>query len=78
MKEFLNELSELLEIEVSELVDSYKFDENENWDSLTLISVIVIIDEHFKISLTNDSLRKCNNLGELLGLINGKIGKVEV
>ncbi len=75
---FLSELAEVLEVEVSELDRDYKLDENDNWDSLALISVIVMVDEHFKVSLSNDALRNCNRVEDIVNLIHERMGKVEV
>ncbi|WP_342433953.1 acyl carrier protein [Neobacillus sp. FSL H8-0543] len=78
MEDFLVELAELLEIEKSELTSDYQLDENENWDSLALISVIVMVDEHFQVSVSNEALRKCKVIGELLKLIQDKLKLVEI
>lgn len=67
---FLLELSELLEIDRQEFTSDYVLEENENWDSLALISVIVMFDEHFKMSVSNEDLRKCQVVGDLFKLIS--------
>jgi acyl carrier protein len=70
---FLRELADLLEVEAAQLQDSYEFEQNENWDSLTFISLNVMVDEYFKISLGSDTLRNCETVGELLQMIEQKI-----
>ncbi|MEH7354532.1 acyl carrier protein [Neobacillus drentensis] len=72
MDEFLVELADLLEVEKSELTSGYPLEENENWDSLAFISVLVMIDEHFQLTISNDALRKCSVVGDLLKLIIDK------
>lgn len=69
---FLAELAELIEADKSELTDSYSLAENENWDSLALISVVVMFDEHFHLTVANDELRKCMTIGDLVTLIQKK------
>jgi acyl carrier protein len=78
MEDFLLELADLLEIERSEITSDYQLEENENWDSLALISVIVMVDEHFKQSVSNDALRKCKVIGDLLNLIKHNLEVVEI
>lgn len=78
LEAFLRELAELLEVDVSELCDDYVLEDNWNWDSLALISVIVMIDEHFKQSVSNEALRKCKVVGDLIKLVNEKKEYVEI
>ncbi|MEH7251323.1 acyl carrier protein, partial [Neobacillus niacini] len=78
LEDFLLELAELLEIERSEMTSDYQLDENENWDSLALISVIVMVDEHFKQSVSNEALRKCKVIGDLIKLIKHQSEVVEI
>jgi acyl carrier protein len=70
MNDFLFELAELLEVEITELRTSYQLEENENWDSLALISIMAMVDEHFNISISTESLRKCSVLGDLIKLVD--------
>ncbi|MFJ5713894.1 acyl carrier protein [Neobacillus sp. NPDC093127] len=72
METFLTELADLLEIETTDLNSDYLLEENENWDSVAFISVIVMVDENFQLSISNEAIRKCMNVGELLKLINDK------
>jgi acyl carrier protein len=78
MKDFLLELADLLEIERSEITSDYLLEENENWDSLALISVIVMVDEHFKQSVSNEAIRKCKVIGDLLNLIQHNFESIEI
>lgn len=73
IEDFLVELAELLELERAELTSNYQLEENENWDSLALISVIVMIDEHFQLTISNEELRRCAVVGDLLNLINDRL-----
>ncbi|MEW9052650.1 MAG: acyl carrier protein [Neobacillus sp.] len=73
MEAFLLELADLLEIERADLTNEYQLEENENWDSLALISIIVMVDEHFKLSVSNEALKKCKVVGDLLNLINKQL-----
>ncbi|NBV82811.1 acyl carrier protein [bacterium] len=66
--EFLSRLAEVLQVSPSELVDSFKLDEN-NFDSLALISTIALIDECFNTTVNIEKLMACRSIKELLALI---------
>ncbi len=73
---FLIDLAETLEVEVSVLQESYDLTENENWDSLAFISVLVMLDEHFKITLENGVLKNCRTVGDLVHHIRRREEKI--
>ncbi|MDZ5473305.1 acyl carrier protein [Bacillus sp. 31A1R] len=75
---FLKELADLLELEVTELKEDYELAENENWDSLALVSVVVMIDEHFQISLKNDVIKNCMYIRDLYSIIENKLNETKV
>ncbi|OLS38419.1 acyl carrier protein [Bacillus sp. MRMR6] len=78
MEAFLLELADLLEIERADLTNDYQLEENENWDSLALISIIVMVDEHFKLSVSNEAIKKCEIVGDLLNLINNQLEVIKM
>jgi acyl carrier protein len=72
MKPFLVDLADLLEVDESELVDSFELN-GDNWDSVAVVSTIAIIDEHFDTTVDGKSLRNCSSVGELKQLIQSKV-----
>lgn len=78
MEAFLVELAELLEVDLVGLTSSYRLEDNENWDSLALISVVVMIDEHFRLSVSNERIRECKLVGDLQKLINDRSETIEI
>ena len=42
------------------------------WDSLTHMSLIAAVEDHFKIVFTFEEIREFNNVGDLVKLINKK------
>jgi acyl carrier protein len=78
MEAFLLELADLLEIERADLTNDYQLEKNENWDSLALISIIVMVDEHFKLSVSSEALKKCKIVGDLLNLINNQLEVIKM
>ncbi|MGJ7919526.1 hypothetical protein [Neobacillus sp. LXY-4] len=77
-EKFLEELGHLLEVERAELTNNYYLEDNENWDSLALISVIVMFDEHFQQTVSNEAIRECIVVGDLLKLVNDKLQLTEI
>jgi acyl carrier protein len=62
MDKLKNQLKDLLEVEVLDI--SKKFVEFDEWDSLTSISIIALLDSDYNISMTNDGLLEFSNIGE--------------
>ena len=67
-KNFMEDLASILEIEPNSITMDFPFN-RDNWNSLTIVSAIVLIDEHFGISIEGEKLRKCSTVGELWQLI---------
>lgn len=67
-QEFLEDMSAILEVEVDELHDNFALD-NDNWNSLAIVSAIVLIDEQFGLAIPGEKLRSCKSLGNLWALI---------
>ena len=67
-QEFIADLAAILEIEPEEVHNELVLN-NDNWNSLAIVSAIVLIDEHLGIAIEGDKLRACSSVGELLSLI---------
>ncbi len=50
-------------------------DDIEEWDSLTHMNLVVALELSFKIKFALGELQKLKNVGEMLDLINRKLGK---
>ena len=66
--EFLTEMADLLEIEVEDLNDDFELN-NENFDSVTVVSTIALIDEYFDVTVKGKELAKAETIGAVLELI---------
>lgn len=55
------------------LTDALTADDVEGWDSLTHINLIHAIEKAFKIRFSTAEVAKLKNVGELSGLIAGKL-----
>lgn len=65
---FMEDLAAILEADPEELHEEFSL-HSENWNSLSIVSAIVLIDEHFGISIEGEKLRQCSTLEALWGLI---------
>lgn len=66
---FLQDIADLLEVKVAELNGSYELNED-NFDSVAVVSTIALIDEHFDLTVKGRALANVKSIGELIALIN--------
>ena len=71
---FLKDLAEVLEVESTDLEDQYELT-SEAWDSLTVVSTIALIDEHFGVIVDGGELAGCSSIAGLLHRIQKEIGE---
>jgi acyl carrier protein len=67
---FLKEIAVLLEEDVSALVPELRLDCHGNWDSLTVVSTIALLDQHFQVKAELQKLEHCKTIADLLQLTN--------
>lgn len=74
MKEnFTNAMYEAFEIEATEELDlETEFRNHDNWDSLTKLSLIAVLDDEFDIIIEDDKLETLNTFKDLLEFISNK------
>lgn len=65
---FLNDLAALLETSPGSINQDYPLND-QNWDSVAVISGIALIDKHFHKTVPGDALSSCTSVGELLRLV---------
>lgn len=75
----LIDLAKLLTININDLNDDFLLTEEANWDSLSLISTVAVIDQHYNIQIKGTELMSCNSIGDIFSLIENKnkLSKVE-
>ncbi len=71
MDDFKLKMAELLEVEVVE--DNNVLESFECWDSLTLLSILAIADETYKVELTAQEVLNSGTIGGLENLIKSKM-----
>ena len=66
---FLQDIADLLEVDAAELNQAYELNED-NFDSVAVVSTIALIDEHFDLTVKGRELANVKSIGELLDLIS--------
>lgn len=69
-EKFLLDLAEILEEE--NVQENDVLEEFDAWDSLSILSIIAYVQEHFKKQLKNNEIRNLETVGELITLIESK------
>ena len=69
---FMKDLADVLEMERTELRNDLELS-SDVWDSLTVISTIALIDEHFDIAVDGGELAFCSSIANLLDTIQQRI-----
>lgn len=69
---FMEDLAAVLEVEPAELDDGFELN-RDNWDSLAIVTVIVLLDEQFGITIEGSKLRECLSVGALWNLIENGV-----
>ncbi|MBI5092971.1 MAG: acyl carrier protein [Candidatus Hydrogenedentes bacterium] len=64
---FLDELAEALDYGGAITADSPLGEDI--WNSMAIVSVIGLIDEHFDVTVPGEALQKCATVGALIALI---------
>ena len=65
--DILEKLSEILELEEVHAEDN--LDEFELWDSLTILSIISMLDEDYSVNIDGDKLAEFKTVQEIVDLI---------
>lgn len=69
MKEFIEKLTEALEIEnVDTLTANTKFRELDEWSSLSIMLLIAFFDEEFEREIGDTEIRNCTTIQDLYNL----------
>ena len=66
---FLEDLADALEVDKEILDDDLNLSDI-NWDSLSIVSSIAIIDEHYNCLVSGESLANCKKLSDIFALLD--------
>jgi acyl carrier protein len=68
-QKFIDQFRETLEIEDRTISESDNFRDYDEWDSLTLLSVIAMIDEEFGVIIESNDFKKLVTVGDIYNYI---------
>jgi acyl carrier protein len=71
-EQFINKFKEILEITHEEISLDTKFRDLENWDSLSFLSVLAMLDEEFDVLIEGNDFRKLVTIEDLINEIRKK------
>lgn len=69
IEHFINQLDTPPSFEVN---GDTNFRDIEEWDSLTALSIMAMIDDEYGVSITGDEIKKSNTINDLFEIINKK------
>jgi len=65
-KEKIALIEEMLDVEEGSINAETRLDEIDNWDSMAIISLIALVDEHFNKPLSASQIRKFKIIQDIL------------
>lgn len=73
IKEFIQHFAEQLdETDVNELTPETKFRDLEEWSSIIGLSIILMVDEEYGITIGADEMKQAQTIGDLFNVVQAK------
>jgi len=74
MEEFILKLHEEVfeETDLSVLNPKTVFKELDDWDSLNALSLIVMVDQEYSVTINGDDIKNCDSINQLFELITSR------
>jgi acyl carrier protein len=69
IKHFINQLDTPPTIEIT---GDTNFRDLEEWDSLTALSIMAMVDDEYGVNITGDEIKKSNTINDLFEIVNKK------
>ena len=70
MNEFITKLADILEVE--SVTESDLLEDFQEWDSLSVLSVIAMLDSEYRINLNAEDLKVAKTVAELWQIVQTK------
>jgi acyl carrier protein len=71
INEFIIDFSNQFDTPI-EINENTTFKDLEEWDSLTALSIILMVDEKYKMMLTGDEIRNSQTINDLFEVLRNK------
>jgi|ETNmetMinimDraft_26_1059896.scaffolds.fasta_scaffold170380_2 acyl carrier protein len=75
-KLLLNRLEEELGIDSNHLSGTEEFNQIDGWDSLMLVGLIAMIDEHYNLQISTEELGNCKSINDFILLVESKTAEI--
>lgn len=72
-KQFSTQFAEMLNLEPDELTSDRTLDSIEGWDSVALLSAMVLIDAELGLTVRPDTLSKARTFGDIIAAVSSKL-----
>ena len=69
IKERINKIEEMLEIDENTLTPETELNSLDEWDSIAILSAIVMFDEEFGKTVKGTDLKACKTVADLINLM---------
>ncbi len=66
----VKDLAKLLDLDICELSADFPIRKSENWDSLTILSLVGAINFHYNIAISAEEIEKCHVMKDFLELLD--------
>lgn len=74
IEEFVNNFaSQFEDTDASEFHAEKNFREIEEWSSLSALSIMAMVDEHYKVKLSGEDIRKSSTIMDLFEIVKQKV-----
>lgn len=73
MERFIENFAEQFdETDISEFTEDTVFKDLDEWDSMTALSVIAMVDEEYEKTINGDDIKKASTIKELMAIVESK------
>lgn len=73
LQDFIQNIVNLFDdIDTSNFSALTDFKDNDEWNSLLVLSVIAMVDEEYGIIITSDDIRQAKTIGDLYSIVKSK------
>lgn len=73
LQDFIQNIVDLFDdIDTSNFSALTDFKDNDEWNSLLVLSVIAMVDEEYGIIITSDDIRQAKTIGDLYSIVKSK------
>jgi acyl carrier protein len=69
---FVANFANAVEVEAARINAASEFKKLENWDSLSALSIIAMVDDAYQVSIGGEELESSDTVGDLWSLISTK------